>query len=119
MTTYSGRLRSELLNARRLPARLLAEEVAILLGIRDHDVPTLVRAGVLKPLASGPRNCVKYFFARDVEAVVNDRKQMEKISRALIRGRSTAGAQQGGYPVNQVPSAATICGVAKVGLESA
>ena len=42
----------ELLNFRRVPARLLAEEAAVLLGFKAHDILILVKAGLLKPLAT-------------------------------------------------------------------
>lgn len=87
-------LRVLLLNARRLPARLLAEEAAILLGVKEHDIPALVNAGILKPLGSGPRNCVKHFHAQEVQDIAGDRKLMERLSRALLRGRNVASTKK-------------------------
>jgi hypothetical protein len=81
---------SELLSVRRLPGRLLAEEVAVLLGFKPHDIPVLVKAGLLKPLASGPTNCVKYFFAEEIESLPKNRLFFEKATRAVMRGRNTA-----------------------------
>jgi len=85
---------SELLSVRRLPGRLLAEEVAVLLGFKPHDIPVLVKAGLLKPLASGPTNCVKYFFAEEIEGQMRNRLFIEKATRAVMRGRNTATAKK-------------------------
>lgn len=84
----------ELLNFRRLPARLLAEEVAILIGFKPHDIPVLVKAGLLKPLAEGPRNCVKYFPKAVIEERCNDVGWLDKASKAVLRGRSAPTAKR-------------------------
>jgi hypothetical protein len=85
----SEKLRSvELLNLRRLPARLNAEEAAILLGFKSHDLPLLIRAGLLRPLASGPRNCVKYFSSAVLERLARDEKWLDRATKAVLRGRT-------------------------------
>lgn len=90
MDTDTEKLRcAELLNLRRLPARLNAEETAILLGFKLHDIPLLVKAGLLKPLASGPRNCVKYFSSVSVERSARDEKWLDKATKTVLRGRPT------------------------------
>jgi hypothetical protein len=42
--------RKEFLSVLQLPARVMAEEAAWLLGFAPHDIPVLVMAGLLKPL---------------------------------------------------------------------
>jgi hypothetical protein len=78
---------AELLNLRRLPARLLSEEAAAILGFKPHDIPILVRSGLLKPLASGPRNCVKYFSAVMIEGLARDDRWLDKATKAVLRHR--------------------------------
>ena len=51
----------ELLNLRRLPAMLNMAQTAVMLGLAEHDIPVLVRAGLLKPLGDPPPNAVKSF----------------------------------------------------------
>src|SRR5438874_4138545 len=55
-----------LLNCRRLPARLNSTEVAVLLGVQDHDVPILICAKLLVPLGKPAANAPKYFAAVEV-----------------------------------------------------
>ena len=51
----------ELLNLRRLPAMLNMAQTAVLLGLAEHDIPVLARAGLLQPLGNPPANAVKHF----------------------------------------------------------
>src|SRR5205814_5840115 len=55
-----------LLNCRRLPARLNSTEVAVLLGVQDHDVSVLTGAKLLAPLGKPAANAPKYFAAVEV-----------------------------------------------------
>ncbi len=74
----------DLLLVRRLPARLVAEQVAVLLNVHVHDVPILVRAGVLTPLASvSAPNVVKYFAAIEIERLSRDVSALSKLTRVL------------------------------------
>jgi hypothetical protein len=45
----------------QLPARVMAEEAAWLLGFAPHDIPVLVSAGLLKPLGHPPASGTKFF----------------------------------------------------------
>jgi|WetSurMetagenome_2_1015567.scaffolds.fasta_scaffold531408_2 hypothetical protein len=78
-----------LLNLRRLPARLNSEQTAPVLGVQAHDIPTLVKWGLLLPLGSGPRNSVKYFSAAEIEQLSRDRRWLDKVTKALRRGKTT------------------------------
>jgi hypothetical protein len=72
--------RKEFLNTfRTLPARLQVEEAAWYLGFAPHDIPILVRNGLLKPLGQPPANGVKYFAAA---ALINLRDDINWLSRA-------------------------------------
>lgn len=66
-----------LLNARRLPARLTVFQTGVVLGFEEHDVPVLVKHGLLRPLSSNP-NCVKYFARVDVEELAKNTKLLAK-----------------------------------------
>ena len=91
------------LNLRRLPARLNSEQVAQLTGFQPHDIPMLVKAGLLKPLGGGSRNSVKFFAAFEVEAVCCDRKWLDRATKAISRRskaspeKTEASLQQGGF----------------------
>lgn len=74
-----------ILEAARLPARLNTEQVAHLLGFQPHDVPLLTKAGLLKPLGGGPRNSIKYFAACEIEQLRDDRRWLDKATKAVSR----------------------------------
>ncbi len=65
------------------PARLTAEQVAMLLGCHAHDVPVLVTARLLRPLGRPTQNSVKYFAAVEVMAVAKDPKWLSQMTNAL------------------------------------
>lgn len=73
----------ELLNLRRLPAMLTLAQTAVLLNRGEHDIPVLVRAGLLTPLGDPPPNAVKYFATVDVLEVAEDRKTLCRICAVL------------------------------------
>lgn len=56
----------EVLNCRRLPARLNSTEAAVLLGVQDHDMSVLTGAKLLVPLGKPAANAPKYFAAVEV-----------------------------------------------------
>lgn len=84
----------ELLNLRRLPAMLTATQTAALLdGGGEHNIPVLVRAGLLKPLGHPSSNAVKYFATVEVLELAADVKQLGKIRDAIYEywhGRNSA-----------------------------
>lgn len=85
-----------LLFAERLPGRLNAEQTAALLGVQAHDIPVLIKAGLLKPVGGGPRNCVKYFHSATIERNRLDERWHDKAAKALLRRRpSMAGDNSG------------------------
>ncbi|MEI6786447.1 MAG: hypothetical protein WCQ21_36690, partial [Verrucomicrobiota bacterium] len=62
--------------------------------LQAHDIPVLVKAGLLKPLAAGPRNCVKYFPRVVIEKRCDDVAWLDKASKAVLRGRSVPVAKR-------------------------
>jgi hypothetical protein len=67
----------------QLPARLMAEQGALVLNCPVHNVPVLVAARLLKPLGNPPPNSVKYFAASELLEQVNDRAWLAKVTNAL------------------------------------
>jgi hypothetical protein len=85
----------ELLNVRRLPARLTLAQTAALLGCGEHDIPVLMSRGLLKPLGHPPPNAVKYFAPADVLELAGDSKRMGQICDAVYeywRGKNASRA---------------------------
>jgi len=81
----------DLLNLRRLPAMLTVAQTAVMLNRGEHDIPVLVRAGLLKPLGDPPPNAVKFFAAVEVLELADDRKSLDRICAVLSeywRGRN-------------------------------
>jgi hypothetical protein len=69
----------------KLPARLLAEEVAWVLNCQPHDVPVLVANRMLRPLGNPAANGVKFFAASDVLAASNDRAWLAKMTNTITQ----------------------------------
>jgi len=74
-----------LLNCRRLPARLTAEQAAALIGCCPHDIPILTRANLIKPLGTPAPNAVKYFSSTELEKKLADDKWTARVTNALYR----------------------------------
>jgi hypothetical protein len=72
-----------LLNCRRLPCRLTAEQVAVLVGCQPHDIPILVRAKLLKALGDPAPNSTKWFAATDLESKLADEKWVGRVTATL------------------------------------
>jgi hypothetical protein len=77
--------RKDFLSIRVLPARLNSEEAAWLLGFATHDIPILVRAGLLKPLGHPPPNGVKYFATEHLSKHRSDTNWMSRATDAVIK----------------------------------
>src|SRR6185436_6868883 len=76
----------ELLNLRRLPAMLTAAQTAAMIDCGgEHNIPVLVRAGILKPLGNPPHNAIKYFATVQVLELTEDIKQLDRIRDAIYR----------------------------------
>ena len=75
----------ELLNCRRLPGRLDVVQTATLLGLLPHEIPILVRLGLLKPLGNPAANAHKYFASASVEQSARDLVWLDKATRAIAR----------------------------------
>lgn len=71
------------LNYRVLPARFTAQETAWYLGVSEHDIPTLIRASILKPLGHPPPTGVKYFARVELEELSLQPKALARLSDAL------------------------------------
>jgi hypothetical protein len=73
----------ELLNLRRLPAMLNAQQAAAILGVGEHDIPALIRAGLLEPLGNPPANAVKYFASIQILELAGEPAYLGKIRQTL------------------------------------
>ena len=67
------------------PGRLLAEQAAPILGFKKHEIPILVKARLLKPLANPARNAVKYYARADVEKHAADCDWLAKATKAIYK----------------------------------
>ena len=66
-------------------ARLKPEEAARLIGCAAHDIPILIRAGLLKPLGRVQPNAVKYFSKRKVNELCEDDTWLAKVTDVIAR----------------------------------
>jgi hypothetical protein len=67
----------------RLPGRLTPEMAAPLLGFQAHDIPTLVRVGLLEPLGTPLQQAVKHFAAIDIERRARNRDWLNDATKAI------------------------------------
>lgn len=74
---------SNILNLRRLPGRLNAEQAAALIGVAAEMIPILTKAGHLKPLGRPDQQAVKYFSARELLGLIEERKWLDKMSACI------------------------------------
>lgn len=82
----------ELLNLRRLPAMLNPPQAAAILGVGEHDIPVLIRAGLLEPLGDPPANAVKYFAGIQILELAGEPACLGKIRQALYEYWQTKNA---------------------------
>src|SRR5262245_11893612 len=73
------------LSLERLPARLDVQQTAALLGFQEHDIPVLVKAGLLKPLGKPAVNAVRYFSALIVEQLARDAGWLGRSTNTIYR----------------------------------
>src|SRR5436190_12270428 len=74
-----------LLNCRRLPALLNSTEVAVLLGVQDHDVPVLMGAKLLTPLGKPAPNAPKYFAAVEVAERASSPEWLSNATKVIAK----------------------------------
>ena len=73
----------DVFNSRRLPARLTLGETARLLSFREHDMPVLIKAGLLKPLGKPAPNAPKYFATCEILQLSEDIGWLNKVTKVL------------------------------------
>lgn len=79
-----------------------AQTAALLDGGGEHNIPVLVREGLLKPLGNPPANAVKYFATVEVLELAADTKQLSRIRDVIYEywhGKNAAKAK-GRYRVS-------------------
>ena len=81
----------------QLPARLDAKSTADKLGFHEHDIPVLIRCGLLKPLWKPVPNARNYFATVYVIELFHDIKWLEKASRAVSQNwqKKNSGRRRG------------------------
>jgi hypothetical protein len=66
-----------------LPARLDAGLTAKVLGFKEHDIPILVVAKMLKPLGKPVPNAKKYFATCEIEGFAIDTKWLREATQIV------------------------------------
>src|SRR5689334_203344 len=85
--------------ARRLPARLNADQAAALIGVPVAGMAVLIGSKLLKPLGTPAQNSTKFFAAVDLEEKCRDSKWLDRVTRCLEehhREKNKAAAQRNG-----------------------
>jgi len=98
--------RKDLLNLATLPARLNMEEAAYFLGFKPHDIPLLIKAGLLKPLGRPVPNGDKYFATATLSELRQDVQWLSRCTAVVSRhwhdknARKSSNARNGHAPFN-------------------
>ena len=74
---------ASILNVRRLPGRLNAEQAAALIGVAPEIIPILTKAAHLKPLGKPDQQAVKYFCAHELLGLIEDRRWLDKVTACI------------------------------------
>ena len=77
----------------RLPARLNVDQTAEVLGFLPHEIPMLLKAGLLRPLGKPAPNGHKFFCTIEVSALSQNRDWLDKATRTVAKywkGRNLA-----------------------------
>jgi hypothetical protein len=69
----------------RLPARLNVDQVAEILGFPSHEMPVLLKAGLLKPLGKPAPNGHKFFCAQEITSLSKNKNWLDKATRAVVK----------------------------------
>src|SRR6266576_5179902 len=75
----------QLLNCRRLPARLNTTETSVLLGVQEHDIPALIAAKLLFPLGKPAPNAPKYFAAVEIAERASECEWLSNATKQLAK----------------------------------
>jgi hypothetical protein len=67
----------------QLPARLTAEQAAWVLNCQAHDLPALISARLLKPLANPAPNAIKFFATADLLEQMKDRNWLVRVTATI------------------------------------
>jgi hypothetical protein len=78
----------------KFPVFLTKEKVAEALGIATHNIPPLVRAGLLKPLGHPGRYCVKHFSRDALAEQFASQEWLNKVMAAIHRHWRTKNARK-------------------------
>jgi len=72
---------------------LNAQQTAAVLGVGEHDIPALIRSGLLEPLGDPQANAVKYFAGIQILEMAGDPAFLGKLRNAIYeywQGKNTA-----------------------------
>ena len=69
----------------RFPVMMTKEKVAEALGVAQHNIPPLTRAGLLKPLGHPGRYCVKHYSRNMLAEKMADNIWLDKVVAAIHR----------------------------------
>ena len=80
----------------QLPARLTADQAAVVLNCQPHDVPVLVASRLLKPLGNPAPNAIKFFATCDLLEHIKDRAWLVKMTTAINHHWQVKNARKNG-----------------------
>lgn len=90
----------------RVPARIDARKVSLLLGFAEHDIPVLVSSRLLKPLGKPAPNSTKWFSTVEIMQLSTSPDWLDKATKRIgeywkgkrLSKKSKAGAERTDMP---------------------
>ena len=73
----------KVLQVRRLPARLTAQQAAVLLGFEPVCIPILTAKKLLRPLGRPAPNAIRYYASKEVEQLSADANWLGKATQTI------------------------------------
>jgi hypothetical protein len=67
----------------QLPARIDASRIARVLGFAEHDIPILIKAGLLKPLGKPVPNATKWFSSMEAVRLARDLTWLDSATKRI------------------------------------
>jgi hypothetical protein len=80
-----AKVKVDFLNVRRLPGRIHTDQVAVLSGFGEHDIPVLVRHKLLRPLGKPMPNSVKWFSTSEILEKLADRDWLDDATKVVAK----------------------------------
>lgn len=86
------------------PGRIGVSATAYKVGCQEHDIATLIRKGLLRPLGKPQPNAPKYFARTEIERLAADPQWLDKATRAITQNWQAKNQRRNGAVSPRLPN---------------